>query len=164
HDFNCGFKAYRRSVMEDIPLYSDMHRFIPVYVKLRGARIAEMPVAHRMRRFGTSKYGMKRTFRVLLDLFYLKFTTTYMTRPIHFFGGLGLGSLSIGTLVALWAIILKIFFEMSFVRTPLPVLAALFLIVGVQLIVMGVLAEIMVRTYYESQGKVPYQIRETVNL
>ncbi len=163
HDYGCTLKAYRRSVIEGLSLYGDMHRFIPIYVHGRGARITEIPVAHRSRRFGKSKYGISRTFRVLLDLFFIKFFTGYLNRPIHFFGGIGLICLLLGTIAGVWSIALKILALRTFVSTPLPTFAALFLIIGVQLIIMGILAEMMMRTYYESQQKTPYVIREKIS-
>lgn len=164
HDYGCMLKAYRREVISKISLYGEMHRFIPAYAKKEGARIAEIEVSYRKRRFGKSKYGLSRTFRVLLDLLFIKFLMDYLNRPIHFFGGIGFISLFLGLIAGLVALGLKFFSSISLVRTPLPVLATLFIIVGVQLIVMGILAELLMRTYYESQQKKPYSVKETVNL
>ncbi len=164
HDYGCTLKAYRRERIAAIPLYGEMHRFIPAYIYWRGGKVAEIPVRYRPRLHGASKYGISRMYRVILDLLLIKFLTRYMNRPIHFFGGIGLLALIVGTAAGIWAIALKIFSDISLVRTPLPVLAALFLIVGVQLMVMGVLAEVMMRTYYESQKKTPYDIQEKINL
>lgn len=164
HDYGCMLKAYRREVISKISLYGEMHRFIPAYAKKEGARIAEIEVSYRKRRFGKSKYGLSRTFRVLLDLLFIKFLMDYLNRPIHFFGGIGFISLFLGLIAGLVALGLKFFSGISLVRTPLPVLATLFIIVGVQLIVMGILAELLMRTYYESQQKKPYSVKETVNL
>lgn len=164
HDHGCTLKAYRRNVFEGVELYGDMHRFIAAYLFWRGAKVIEMPVAHRPRRHGASHYGISRTFRVLLDLVVIKFLNAYMTHPMRFFGGLGFAALSIGTLAGFAAIVLKILDLRAFVDTPLPVFSALFLIVGVQLIVMGILAEMLMRTYYESQGKKTYVISEKKNM
>lgn len=164
HDYGCTLKAYRRELIAAIPLYGEMHRFIPAYIYWRGGRITEIPVRYRARLHGASNYGISRMYRVILDLLLIKFLTKYMNRPIHFFGGIGLLSLGVGMAAGIWAIALKMFSDISLVRTPLPVFAALFLIVGVQLMVMGVLAEVMMRTYYESQKKTPYEIQEKINL
>lgn len=164
HDYGCTLKAYRREQIAAIPLYGEMHRFIPAYIHWRGGKVAEIAVAHRPRIHGQSKYGIGRTYRVILDLLLIKFLTRYMNRPIHFFGGIGMASLALGVAAGIWAIILKLFFATSIVRTPLPVLSALFIIVGVQLAAMGILAEVLMRIYYESQKKTPYDIAEKINL
>jgi dolichol-phosphate mannosyltransferase len=163
HDFGCTLKVYRRRAIVGVPLYGEMHRFIPAYLHWNGATVAEVPVHYRERIHGKSKYGFSRTFRVVLDLLLIKFLTRYMNRPIHFFGGIGLVSLFVGFIAGLVAVILKITGLRTFVSTPLPVFAALFTIVGVQFIVMGVLAEVLMRIYYESQKKQPYEINEKIN-
>ncbi|MEK7067225.1 MAG: glycosyltransferase family 2 protein [Patescibacteria group bacterium] len=163
HDYGCTLKVYRRKVISDIPLYGEMHRFMPAYAYLQGAKIGELPVSYTPRRFGKSKYGFSRTFRVVLDLLFMKFLVVYMSRPIHFFGGLGLGTFFLGLLAGGGALVLK-FMGTSFVRTPLPILSIFLILVGVQFIVTGIVAEILMRIYYESQGKQPYQIKETINL
>ena len=159
HDYGCILKAYRRSVIQDVRLYGEMHRFIPAYASWNGARVTEVPVNFRQRRFGQSKYGITRTFRVLLDLIVIKFMARYMNRPMHFFGGIGFFSGGLGLIALVLAFILKFFDIRSFVDTPLPVFGALGVIVGVQLMTMGVIAEILMRTYYESQNKKPYSIK-----
>lgn len=164
HDYGCILKIYKRDVISGTRLYGEMHRFIPAYAAWQGARVAEIEVNHRPRRFGKSNYGLSRTFRVLLDLILIKFLHRYMNRPIHFFGGIGAISFVIGCLTGIAAAILKIIDVRDFVETPLPIFSALLIIVGVQLIVMGVIAEILMRTYYESQGKKPYVLREKINL
>jgi len=164
HDYGCTLKAYRRSIIADVSLYGEMHRFIPAYVKRNGARIIETEVNHRPRTYGKSKYGLGRTFRVILDMLFLVYMTRYMNTPIHFFGGLGFSTLTLGFLAGIISIVLKVMGIRSFVETPLPVISTLFIIVGIQLIVIGILAEIIMRTYYESQQRTPYKIRETVNL
>jgi glycosyltransferase involved in cell wall biosynthesis len=164
HDYGCTLKAYERDVIHEVELYGEMHRFIPAYAKWKGGKVAEIPVKYRPRKYGESAYGMSRVFRVLPDLILLKFFTKYMNRPIHFFGGLGFFSLVLGTLSGMAAIALKVAGLRNFVQTPLPIFSALFIIVGVQLIVMGILAEMIMRTYYESQRKTPYSIKEKINL
>lgn len=163
HDYGCTLKAYRRDVLLGVRLYGEMHRFIPAYASWKGSRVTEIPVAYQPRPYGVSNYGISRTFRVLLDLILLKFLTKYMNRPIHFFGGIGFVSLLFGVIAGLTAVVLKLMEIRAFVDTPLPILSALFLIVGVQLVAMGVIAEMIMRTYYESQGKTPYIITERVN-
>ncbi len=163
HDYGCILKAYKRDVIVGIRLYGEMHRFIPAYASWRGARVTELPVDHRPRTYGKTNYGISRTFRVLLDLLVIKFLDKYMNRPMHFFGGLGFVSLALGFVAGGMAIIFKLIHYRNFVETPLPTFSALFIIVGVQLIVMGILAEILMRTYYESQDKKPYFIKERIN-
>lgn len=163
HDFGCILKAYRREVIEDVKLYGEMHRFIPAHASWHGARVTEIPVSFSPRRYGVSKYGFSRTFRVLLDLVLLRFLDRYFTKPMHFFGGIGSISLLLGTLTATLAVVLKIIDVRDFVETPLPIFSALLLIVGIQLIVMGILAEMQMRTYFESQGKRPYRVMREIN-
>lgn len=164
HDYGCTLKAYRAEVIKDTMLYGEMHRFIPAYASWRGAKVTEIVVNHRPRKFGTSNYGISRTFRVLLDLLLLRFLHKFMNRPIHFFGMAGFFSLGLGVLVGVVAVGLRLWIHLSLISTPLPVLAALLIIVGVQFIGMGILAEILMRIYYESQKKMPYTVRETVNI
>ena len=140
-----------------------MHRFIPALAKRRGARVTEVVVGYRSRKYGVSKYNLSRTYKVLLDLLVVKFLDRYMTKPIHFFGGLGFISLFLGSLSGLTAVFLKLAHARDFVSTPLPVFSALLLIVGVQLIALGILGEVLMRTYYESQNKKPYVIAEKLN-
>ncbi len=164
HDYGCIMKAYRSHVIANIILYGEMHRFIPAYSSWHGAKVVEVPVSYQSRKYGKSNYGIGRTFKVLLDLIVIVFLHRYMNRPIHFFGGLGFISLAIGILSGLIAMYLKITHLRDFVSTPLPIFSALFIIVGVQLIAMGIIAEILMRTYYESQKKKPYSITETINI
>ena len=164
HDHGCTLKAYKREVFDGVELYGDMHRFVAAYLSWKGARVTEVPVTHRSRRFGASHYGVSRTFRVLLDLVVMKFLNTYMNHPIRFFGGIGFVSFLLGFFAAFLAVVLKLLHFADLVETPLPVFSALFIIVGVQMIVMGILAEMLMRTYYESQGKKPYVISEKINL
>ena len=164
HDYGCIMKVYKADVLKGVALYGEMHRFIPAYAFWQGAKVAELPVNYQPRKFGVSNYGMGRTFRVLLDLVVIKFLSKYMNKPMHFFGGIGFVSLGIGILSGLGSIILKVFHVRDLVATPLPIFSALFIIVGVQLVVMGIIAEMVMRTYYESQGKKPYIISEVINL
>jgi glycosyltransferase involved in cell wall biosynthesis len=164
HDYGCTLKAYRAEVIKDIPLYGEMHRFLPAYTAWYGARIIEMPTIHHPRQLGRSKYGISRTFRVVLDLLVVKFLSNYLTKPIHFFGGAGIWFLFFGFLSGLAAVILKVTGIRSFVATPLPLLSAILGVIGIQFILMGLLGEIMIRTYHESQDKPTYLIREKINL
>jgi dolichol-phosphate mannosyltransferase len=164
HDYGCTLKAYKRDVIKNVPLYGEMHRFIPVYSSWQGGKVTEMEVNYRKREYGKSNYGMYRIFRVILDLLLIKFLEKYMNRPIHFFGGLGIVSLFLGFFSGLTAIVFKIMDYKSIIETPLPIFSAMLIIVGVQLIVMGVIAEMIMRTYYESQAKKPYNIKEKINL
>lgn len=161
HDYGCTLKAYRAPLIKDVRLYGEMHRFVPAYAAWQGATIAEIPVAHVPRKSGVSNYGFGRTFRVLLDLVMIVFLQRYMNRPMHFFGSWGLVSLGLGFLAGLAAIALRLAGIADLIQTPLPVLSALFLIVGVQFILFGVIAEIQMRTYYESQDRRPYLIKDT---
>lgn len=162
HDYGCTLKVYRASVLRGVLLYGEMHRFIPAYTAWNGARVTELPVAYHPRKYGVSNYGMKRTFKVLLDLLVFKFLYRYLNRPMHFFGAFGFVSLFIGICAGLAAFFLKLFDIRDFVATPLPVFSALFVIVGVQLVIMGILGELLMRTYYESQAKRPFVIKETI--
>lgn len=162
HDYGCTMKAYRRDVIKDLRFYGEMHRFMPVYVAWHGAKITEMVVHHRPRVRGVSKYGISRTFRVLLDLLTVKFLMSYLTRPMHFFGWAGFGSFLFGFLSGVVAIVYK-FNGVNFNRTPLPLLVIFFLIMGVQFILMGLLAEILIRIYHEPQGKATYAVGRRVN-
>jgi dolichol-phosphate mannosyltransferase len=164
HDYGCTLKVYRAEVLKDVKLYGEMHRFIPAYAHWRGAKVTEMEVNYEPRKHGKSNYGMSRSFRVVLDLLLIRFLFQYMNRPIHFFGAVGFASLGLGVLAGIASIYLRFFHGMDMITTPLPTLSALLIIVGVQFIGMGILAEILVRIYYESQGKTPYSVRSTENL
>jgi dolichol-phosphate mannosyltransferase len=160
HDYGCSLKAYRRTVLDGVRLYGEMHRFIPVYASWQGARVTELVVNHRARHAGRSNYGLGRTFKVILDLMVLKFLATYITRPIYVFGGAGLVSLGLGALSFLAAVAYKVAGLKDFVATPLPLLAVAFVLAGMGCLLMGLLAELVIRTYYESQGRRPYLIAE----
>lgn len=164
HDYGCTLKAYRRDVIKDVRLYGEMHRFIPIYAAWMGARVHEMPVRHHARKFGKSKYGLERVAKVILDLIVVKFLDRYLVKPIYVFGGFGLLSLAISGLICLLMIWLKFVDSISMVQTPLPILAAMTFLVGVLSLLMGILAEMIVRTYFESSGRRSYSMRETVNL
>ena len=163
HDYGCSLKAYRRNVIKDVKLYGEMHRFIPIYANWMGARVTEIPVNHHSRLHGESNYGLDRTFKVVLDLVVIQFMSRYMQKPIHFFGGFGLVNLALSFLTFGWMLSLKFFWDTSFSVTPLPMLIILFFLIGLQSIFFGLLAEIQMRTYYESQDKDAYQVQEKIN-
>lgn len=163
HDYGCTIKAYKKEVIKDIRFYGEMHRFIPAYIFWQGAKIKEIVVNHRPRAHGKTKYGIFRTLRVVLDLLTVKFLTKYSTRPMHFFGYIGYWMGLFGFLFGLLSLYLKFFKEVSFVSTPLPLLTVFLTLVGLQFILMGLLAEILIRIYYESQKKSPYLIKEKIN-
>src|SRR5258705_4772850 len=160
HDYGCSLKAYRRESLEDVRLYGEMHRFIPIYASWAGARVAEIPVEHHARTMGKSKYGLSRTLKVVFDLMTIKFMASYQTKPIYVFGSFGMLAFAISILAGLYAVFLKIFHKADFVQTPLPILAIVMFAVGVQFLLMGLLAEMLVRTYHESQAKPIYGVRE----
>ncbi len=162
HDYGCTLKAYKREILKNIRLYGEMHRFIPIYAQWIGARVSEIPVKHFPRRFGISKYGMNRVFKVILDLMVIKFILSYSQKPIYVFGGMGLLMILGAFLSGGYAVFLKLFKGVSFILTPLPLLCVLLLMLGSLSILMGFLAEILTRTYYESQGKSTYQIRKII--
>lgn len=163
HDNGCALKAYRREVIDGVQLYGEMHRFISVYASWSGGKIAEIVVNHRPRTKGKSKYGFSRIFKVVLDLLVIRFLHKYISRPIHFFGKYGFWAIFVSIIFAAWSIYLKLFQDLSINRTPLPVLSSMFLIVGLQLILTGVLAELLTRTYFESQGRKAYKIKKIIN-
>jgi len=162
HDYGCTLKAYKRDILKNIRLYGEMHRFIPIYAQWIGARVAEIPVNHFPRRSGSSNYGLSRIFKVILDLMVVKFLLSYSQKPIYVFGGMGFFMILGAFLSGGYAIYLKIFKGVSFILTPLPLLCVLLLMLGSLSILMGFLAEILTRTYYESQRKPTYQIKETI--
>ncbi len=162
HDYGCTLKAYRREVVEDVRLYGEMHRFIPIYAAWEGARVTEIPVAHHPRRFGKSKYGFGRVARVMLDLLIMYFIDRAFDRPIQFFGKIGLGFLGVSALIFAWALVLKFNFGVSFIQTPLPLLAAAISLSGILFILLGVIAEVQARIYFEVRGRPSYKIRRVV--
>jgi glycosyltransferase involved in cell wall biosynthesis len=163
HDYGCSLKAYRAVVLKQVRLYGELHRFIPALASQVGATVTEVPVNHRARQYGKSKYGISRTVRVMLDLINVWFLGSYSTRPIHVFGVLGLMSAGLGFLIGLYLTFLKIVMNESIGSRPLLLLAVLLAVIGVQLLTMGLLAEMLTRTYYESQNKPIYVVREIVN-
>jgi len=160
HDYGCSLKAYRRSVLKDVRLYGEMHRFVPIYASWQGARVTEMAVTHHPRIRGKSNYGIERTLKVVLDLIVVKFLSSYATKPIYIFGGFGVLSF----LMSLAAFVLMVYFKVtgqkSFIETPLPLVVVMFLLVGSLSMLLGLVAELTVRTYYESQGKRTYALAE----
>ena len=163
HDYGCTLKAYRRDVIRNVKLYGEMHRFIPVYASWVGARVLEVEVNHRPRRHGRSKYGLFRVFKVSLDLLTVKFLGSYGTSPIYAFGGAGLILCALGLLSAGWTIWEKLQFGTFVHRNPVILLAVFLFLLGTQSILIGLLAEISIRTYYESQKKTTYFVREILS-
>ena len=164
HDYGCSLKAYHKSVIKDVKLYGEMHRFIPIYASWQGARVAEIPVTHHSRQFGKSNYGLGRTVKVMLDLIVVKFLATFAQKPMYVFGCVGLLSLTVSLVSGVWALYLKFGQQISFVQTPLPLLFVLAAITGVMCILMGLLAELLTRTYHESQNKAIYSVGLTRNI
>src|SRR5689334_14138264 len=165
HDYGCSLKAYRRESLQDVQLYGEMHRFIPIYASWSGARVTEIPVEHHARTMGKSKYGLSRTIKVVFDLMTIKFMASYQTKPLYMFGFAGLTTFVISLLCALLALLMKFAswpHHADFVQTPLPVLTMVMLVLGVQFFFMGLLAEMLVRTYHESQSKPIYAVRERI--
>ena len=163
HDFGCTLKAYRKEVLQGMRLYGEMHRFVPIYASWMGAKVVEVPVRHHARQFGSSKYGLTRVFKVLLDLAVVKFFSGYLVKPIYVFGGVAALFMLISGIAFTAMLYLKFVEGVTMIQTPLPVLSAMLFMLAVVVLLMGVLAEIMVRTYFESQGRLPYHIRNTVN-
>ena len=164
HDYGCTLKAYRRDVIKPVKLYGEMHRFIPIYASWQGARVTEMPVTHHARRFGASKYGLERVFKVILDILVVKFLSRYLTKPIYIFGGFGLAALFLAFLSLAWALGLKFFGDVSLIQTPLPLFSGVCFLLGCMCILMGLLAEVVSRTYFESQNKRGYLLRNSINI
>ncbi|MFN2514790.1 MAG: glycosyltransferase family 2 protein [Pyrinomonadaceae bacterium] len=162
HDYGCTLKAYRLESLESVRLYGEMHRFIPILASWEGARVAEIPVAHHARTMGKSKYGLSRTFKVVFDLMTIKFMASYQTKPIYIFGTFGMLAIALSLFAGLWAVVLKLWKGVSFILTPLPVITVVMLAIGVQFLLMGLLAEMLVRTYHESQAKSIYAVRERI--
>ncbi len=163
NDYGCSLKAYRAEYIDTIDLYGEMHRFIPAYAHMAGAKVVELPVNHRARTHGTSKYGLKRIFKVAIDLVTVKFLAAYATKPGYVFGGIGSVLCALGIASGTVVIVEKIFFGIFAHRNPLLLLAVFLFTLGVQLIMMGLLAELLARTYHESQGKKIYLVKRTVN-
>lgn len=164
HDYGCTLKAYRREVLDGINLYGEMHRFVPALASQVGAKVAELPVNHRPRLHGQSKYGISRTLRVILDLMTVKFLLAYSTKPIQLFGKWGVYTLLAGFASGAATVYMKIFEHFSMNRNPLLIMTAFLIFMGIQFIVLGLLGELNARTYYEAQGKPIYVVRERLNL
>ncbi len=160
-DYGCTLKVFKSDVAKNLGLYGELHRFIPILASMYGAKITEVPVRHHERKYGQSKYGFNRTFKVISDLMYLVFMQRFGQKPMHFFGTVGFLMFSFGALIDFYLFILKLFGE-NIGNRPLLTLGTMMILGGIQLITTGFLAEIMIRTYYESQGKTPYKIKEII--
>jgi glycosyltransferase involved in cell wall biosynthesis len=160
HDYGCSLKVFRSEVIKPLRLYGEMHRFLPAIASQIGVKIAEMEVNHRARRAGVTKYGLSRTIRVVLDLATVKFLLSYSTRPLQIFGLIGLIAGGLGMLITGWLAYVRLFLHQGIADRPLLLLGVMLVFIGVQLVTFGLLAEVMARTYYESQGKLTYVIRE----
>jgi glycosyltransferase involved in cell wall biosynthesis len=163
HDYGCTLKAYRREYLSGFRLYGEMHRFIPAYVHSAGARVAEVVVQHHPRKYGKSKYGLERTLKVLLDLFTVKFLLSFSVSPIYIFGGVGIGAIFISSVVLLFLAVRRIFFSISVLGSPFFQISVMVFALGFQTILMGLIAELLIRTYHETLGKPTYTIREVIN-
>ena len=163
HDYGCTLKAYRKEILEDIKLYGEMHRFIPIYASWEGAKVTEIPVNHHPRIAGKTKYGLSRIPRVILDLLVIRFFDKSLDRPIHLFGQFGLLMFLIAFLLFFMALFLKIFMNTSFILTPLPLLVVFFSMSGLLCIFLGLVAEIQSRIYFESKNRPPYLIKKNTN-
>lgn len=162
HDYGCTLKAYRREVITGFRLYGEMHRFIPAYANSVGARMIEIPVHHHARKFGKTKYGLTRTLKVVLDLFTVKFLISYANKPIYLFGGTGIILIAISLVTLLFLLIRRIFFQISVTTSPFFSTSMMVFILGFQSILMGLIAELLVRTYHESQNKPTYTVRKVI--
>jgi glycosyltransferase involved in cell wall biosynthesis len=162
HDYGCTLKAYRRDSLTGFRLYGEMHRFIPVFAHAVGARITEIPVHHHPRKYGKAKYGLERTLKVVLDLFTVKFLLDYSRKPIYLFGGTGMALIIVSGLALLGLLIRRVFWGVPVLTSPFFLIAVMFVIMGFQSILMGLIAELQVRTYYESQDKPTYTVLRTI--
>ncbi|EKO41061.1 MAG: glycosyl transferase [Solidesulfovibrio magneticus str. Maddingley MBC34] len=163
HDYGCSLKAYRRDIIKGVKLYGEMHRFIPIHAAWQGARVTEVSVTHHPRIHGASKYGIERTLKVILDLMTVKFLDKYAQKPMYLFGGFGLGSIALSMLFFVFMLYCKIFLNKSFIETPLPLAVVMFMLIGIVAVFMGLIAEILMRTYHESQDKPTYIVDCTRN-
>lgn len=164
HDYGCTLKAYRRDVLSGFRLYGEMHRFIPVYAHAVGARIIEIPVRHHPRKFGQAKYGLERTLKVVLDLFTVKFLLSYANKPIYLFGGTGAVLFGLSFVAMLFLAVRKLVENITILSSPIFIVAVMMAVLGFQSILMGLIAELLVRTYHEAQGKTTYTVREVIDL
>jgi glycosyltransferase involved in cell wall biosynthesis len=163
HDYGCTLKAYRREILQSINLYGEMHRFIPVYAKEAGGKISEVVVHHHPRKHGKANYGLERTIKVILDLFTVQFLTKFSQKPIYLFGGVGLGLMGISFALFLWLAIRRIVAAVSVLGSPWFQISVMMFILGFLAMLLGLIAELVMRTYYESQDKKTYAIREVVD-
>jgi glycosyltransferase involved in cell wall biosynthesis len=163
HDYGCSLKAYKKEVIKGVKLYGEMHRFIPIYASWEGARVTEVPVSHHRRIHGRSNYGIERTVKVLLDLIVVKFFSKYAQKPIYVFGSFGILNLILAVCAAVASLYYKFFGSKSFIATPLPLLFVMCTVTGIMCILMGLMAEILIRTYHESQHKPVYLVLESRN-
>jgi glycosyltransferase involved in cell wall biosynthesis len=162
HDYGCSLKAYRSELVADMNLYGELHRFLPALAFIEGAKITEVPVKHHARQFGQSKYGLDRTFRVVMDLLTISFMRTFLTRPMHVFGLFGLLFLAVGVAISGHLAYVRLILGEDIGQRPLLILAVVLLLAGLNLFCVGILAEIAMRTYHESQGRPIYRVRETI--
>lgn len=163
HDLGCTLKAYRSEIIKGVKLYGEMHRFIAVLAYWQGGKLGEVEVNFQPRKYGKSRYGLERVLKVLLDLVTIKYLSSYTTKPIYFFGKAGLYSFILSLISFIIACYYKFTGQKTFIQTPLPILTALFLIIGVQFILMGLIADLIMRNYFETQGKTIYLIKEKIN-
>ncbi len=158
-DYGCALKLFRAEIAKDLGIYGELHRFISVLASLEGARITQIPVRHHARQFGVSKYGIGRTFKVVSDLMLMVFLKKYLQKPMHLFAQVGMALFAVGAGINLYLLVLK-FLGQDIWGKPLLILGALLLLAGIQLVTVGIVVEVLMRTYYESQGKRPYKVRE----
>jgi glycosyltransferase involved in cell wall biosynthesis len=163
HDYGCSLKAYRAEVIQDMNLYGELHRFLPALAFIEGARITEIPVSHHARQFGTSKYGLGRTLRVAMDLLTIYFMERFLTKPMHIFGSFGLASMVTGIAIGVYLALVKFLTNQDIGDRPLLILAVVLFLTGIQLFSFGLLAELLMRTYHESQKRPIYRVREVVS-
>jgi glycosyltransferase involved in cell wall biosynthesis len=164
HDLGCSLKAYRADVLKKVKLYGEMHRFIPIHASWIGAKITEVPVGHHARQFGKSKYGIKRTFKVILDLLTVKFMGSFATKPIYLYGGFGLFLIFISVLSGIATVLMKYFLGYNMTGNPFLLFTVMFAILGLITILMGIQSEMLIRIYHESQDIRPYHVRSTLNV
>jgi dolichol-phosphate mannosyltransferase len=162
HDYGCSLKAYRTELIADMNLYGELHRFLPALAFIEGAKITEIPVNHHARRFGQSKYGLDRTFRVVMDLLTISFIKKFLTRPMHVFGLLGISAFGVGIVVGAYLSFIRLVLGQEIAARPLLTLAVLMTLTGIQLFCFGLLAELSMRTYHESQDRPIYRVREVI--
>ncbi len=163
-DYGCTLKAYKKEFIKDINLYGEMHRFIPIYTYMNGAKITEVKVKHNPRKYGKSKYGLLRIFKVMLDLLVVKFLEEFYTKPIYFFGGVGFFILFFGALFSIITLVQKYVYKVWAHKNPLLILSVMLIIIGIQFIIFGILAEIEIRTFFQVRKKSLYKIEKKINI